>query len=73
MSAKFRNKIGKAKDNELEIGKKVEMEHAGTIKSIAPDVNIKSVATLIAKDHLKEIPDYYSRLTKMEKEAELQG
>jgi hypothetical protein len=73
MSAKFRNKVGKSKDKELEIGKKVEMEHAGTIKIVAPDADIKTVATLIAKDHLKEIPDYYSRLTKMEKEAELQG
>lgn len=72
MSAKFKNKISK-KINQLEVGKKIEMEHANTIKSIAPDVNVKDVVTLIAKDHLKEIPDYYSRLIKMEKEAELKG
>lgn len=73
MSDKFRAKVGKSKDKELEMGKKVEMEHAGTIKSIAPDVDVEGVAKLIAKDHLKEIPDYYTRLIKMEKQAELQG
>lgn len=73
MSAKFRNKIGKSKDKELEIGKKIEMEHSDTIKSISKDVNVEAIAVKIAKDHLKEIPDYYTRLIKMEKEAELKG
>lgn len=73
MSAKFRAKVGKSKDKELEIGKKVEMEHAGTIKQFAPDADIETVATSIAKDHLKELPDYYSRLVKMEKEAKLKS
>jgi hypothetical protein len=45
---------------ELEIGRKVELEHT----------NNKWIAELIAKDHLMEFPDYYTRLTKMEKEAE---
>lgn len=40
-------------------GKKVEMEH----------VNDEELAEEIALDHLFEIPDYYTRLEKMEKEA----
>ena len=45
--------------DELAMGVKVEMEHT-------PD---PLVAGLIALDHLAEIPDYYARLAKMEKEA----
>lgn len=44
---------------ELKMGIKVEMEHTDD-----PDL-----AKEIAMDHLKEIPDYYTRLAKMEKEA----
>jgi len=44
---------------ELSIGIKIEMEH----------VNSKSLSKEIAMDHLVEIPDYYTRLKKMEKEA----
>lgn len=46
--------------NQLEMGIKIEMEHTD-------DPNI---AKKIALDHLAEIPDYYSRLNKMEKEVE---
>lgn len=46
--------------SELEIGLKVEMEHT----------NDKGQAAEICKDHLVEFPDYYTRLLKMEKEAE---
>lgn len=46
---------------ELAMGINVEQEHI-SIKN-------RTVAEKIAKDHLAEIPDYYSRLTKMEKEA----
>ena len=46
-------------EHELRIGKKVEHEHT----------NDTSKATEIAMDHLSEIPDYYTRLAKMEKEA----
>ncbi len=45
--------------NELKRGIAVEKEHTKSLM----------VAKLIAKDHLKEIPDYYKRLDKMEKEA----
>jgi hypothetical protein len=57
---------GKSKDykgsydpKELEMGIKVEVEHTPN----------KLVAEKIAKDHLAEIKDYYSRLKKMEGEA----
>ena len=44
---------------QLTMGKKVEREHTKNPK----------VAKEIAKDHLKEFPDYYTRLKKMEHEA----
>lgn len=44
---------------ELKKGIKIEMEHT----------NDPDLAKEIAMDHLKEIPDYYTRLEKMEKEA----
>jgi hypothetical protein len=45
--------------DQIEIGKKIELEH----------VDDESLAEEIAMDHLEEIPDYYTRLKKMEKEA----
>lgn len=57
---------GKSKDfkgeynkKELEMGIDVEKEHT----------NDPRMAERIAKDHLAEIPDYYTRLKKMEDEA----
>lgn len=47
-------------EKEIEIGKKIEMEHT----------NSKEESVRIAMDHLVEFPDYYTRLVKMEKEAE---
>lgn len=46
-------------EKELVMGVEVEMEHT----------TIPSIAKKIAQDHLSEIPDYYTRLAKMEKEA----
>lgn len=43
---------------ELELGIKIEREHT----------NSDLVARLIALDHLSELPDYYSRLEKIENE-----
>ena len=48
-----------ADPDELAMGVKIEMEHTTN-----PDVSKK-----IALDHLAEIPDYYTRLVKMEREA----
>lgn len=45
--------------NELAIGKKIELEHSKN----------PLIAERIARHHLREIPDYYTRLVKMEKEA----
>ena len=47
-------------EKELEIGIGVEMEHTDD----------KEKAREIAMDHLVELPDYYTRLDKMEKEGE---
>jgi hypothetical protein len=49
--------------DQLKKGIKVEMEHT----------NCKLIAYKIAQDHLAEIPDYYDRLDKMEKEARADG
>lgn len=45
--------------DQIDMGKGIEMEH----------VNDKDLAEEIAMDHLEEMPDYYTRLKKMEKEA----
>ena len=45
---------------QIEIGKKIEMEHT----------NDSEEARRVAMDHLVELPDYYTRLVKMEKDAE---
>lgn len=45
--------------DELAIGRQIELEHTKSPK----------VAERIAKDHLREIPDYYTRLRKMEADA----
>lgn len=47
-------------EKEIEMGIKVELEHTDS----------KKLAKEIAMDHLTEIPDYYTRLKKMEKEGE---
>lgn len=44
---------------QLAMGIKVEHEHTDDAE----------IAEAIAKDHLAEIPDYYTRLLKMEREA----
>lgn len=58
-----RQKPEKFNRRQLEIGTRVEMEHTKS----------KRVARRIAKDHLREIPDYYTRLLKMEKAAGVKG
>jgi hypothetical protein len=44
---------------QMKMGVKVEAEHTGN----------KKARKNIAKNHLDEIPDYYTRLGKMEKQA----
>jgi len=48
-----------ADPEQLEMGIKVEMEHTSN----------KDISKKIALDHLAEIPDYYTRLRKMEEDA----
>jgi hypothetical protein len=50
---------GEYDPKELEMGRGIEMEHT----------NDKRMAERISKDHLAEIPDYYTRLKKMEAEG----
>lgn len=45
--------------NELAMGIEIEKEHT----------NDEAIAKEIAKDHLAELPDYYTRLKKMEEEG----
>ena len=44
---------------QLKIGTKIELEHTTS----------KQIARRIAKHHLAEIPDYYTRLVKLERAA----
>lgn len=46
-------------EKQLRMGIDVEKEHT----------DVPEVAKAIAKDHLSEIPDYYTRLLRMESEA----
>jgi len=52
----------KISKEQLKMGIEIEYEHTDDRKTAAK----------IALDHLKEIPDYYTRLVKMEKEAGVQ-
>jgi hypothetical protein len=66
-----------AEEEELKKGISVEKEHLGTIKWLLKHLEhgeatefadlMDEVAKRIAQDHLNELPDYYSRLEKMEK------
>lgn len=66
---------------ELEMGIKIESEHGDIYEELRDWIDQnqiqqgmpwskKELYEKIAKAHLREIPDYYSRLTKMEKDAE---
>lgn len=58
---------------QFKIGMEVEFEHG----TISPATNVSNDCLLttgkIALAHLNEIPDYYARLLKMEKEAKKQS
>lgn len=51
--------VTKFDPNEIKMGMEVEKEHTDS----------EAIAQQIAKDHLAEIPDYYTRLKKMEEEG----
>jgi hypothetical protein len=50
--------LEKFNKKEYQMGLKVEQEHADNLV----------IAALIVRDHLMELPDYYTRLKKMENE-----
>jgi hypothetical protein len=60
---KSKGKVLDVDAKELDMGKIVEMEHTTD----------KRIAEKIARDHLVEIPDYYTRLAAMEAQAEKEG
>jgi hypothetical protein len=64
-----------ADTDQLEKGEQVESEHAETVKKIKDSIKDGKVTLtdeeifkLIAEDHLKELPDYYTKLEKIEKQ-----
>jgi hypothetical protein len=59
--------------NQFKMGMEVELEH-GTVSPLTnvTDDNLLTTGK-IALAHLNEYPDYYTRLLKMEKEAEQQA
>ena len=80
---KFTDKINESKEEfdpkELEMGIKIESEHGDVFDDLRKwvDDNFIEVGMpwsertfyeKIAKSHLREIPDYYTRLNKMENE-----
>ena len=60
---------------QLKMGEKIESEHKNTILKLISDTKNKKDQPLkvyyqsIAKDHLGEIKDYYTRLKAMEDQA----
>ena len=60
-NGKSKNFTGSYDQDQIKMG--IEVEHEHTSSSF--------IAERIAKDHLSEFPDYYTRLAKMEKEAEV--
>jgi hypothetical protein len=56
---------------QLRVGYAVEMEHWDTVGFFARSFDLRRAAILkIAFDHLEEFRDYYTRLERMESEAE---
>lgn len=75
----FNESNKKFDEDELSRGIKIESEHEDLYNYIndylkSNDISMpfpkKEFYTWIAKAHLREIPDYYTRLKKMEKYAE---
>lgn len=56
--------------NEFKRGLEVEMEHGSRMGETNITNDDESITAKIAWAHLQEIPDYYTRLDKMEKDAE---
>lgn len=79
MEIKKYSQYNESSDSQLEVGKKIESEHLDVYEyfqdflhkhDLEMPLSKDELYEMIAKAHIKEIPDYYDRLTKMEKEAE---
>ena len=73
LGTKVAAKIVVEADNEVAMGVNVEKEHAGTLKWITERVNgqltddvLNEAVRKIVSDHLKERPDYYTKLKEVE-------
>jgi hypothetical protein len=64
-----RKQSKRQKREQLRRGTREEMEHAKTIKRIKrnPKMLVKKAAEAIAKDHLRDDPNYYTKLKAVEK------
>lgn len=62
-AGKSKKFTGTYNQKQVEMGIKIEMEHTTD----------PLLAEKIARDHLAEIPDYYTRLMEMEKRAEIEA
>lgn len=60
--------LKKIDKKQLALGVGVEKEHIKNNEDLT-DSQKNAIAKDISKDHLEEIPDYYTRLIDMEKEA----
>ena len=67
---KLKKQIQAADKKELAMGKKVELEHGKVYPHTNVTDNHPVLTTKIAMAHINEIPDYYTRLKKMEQEGE---
>ena len=66
-------KFNESQDTELEMGIKIESEHNDIYEELEKLMDEmpwtkEEFYTKIAKAHLKEMPDYYTKLKKMENE-----
>lgn len=64
----FKNKINKNNVDPDELKKGIEIEQEHVMGNFSKEIKDK-LSLKIALDHLSEIPDYYTRLIKMESEA----
>ena len=79
MEIKKFDKFNESEDSQLEIGTKIESEHCNIFEELDSYLESFNVSMpwskeefykKIAEAHIKEIPDYYDRLIKMEKDSE---
>ena len=71
-NAEYLFKATKIAKTELEIGIETEQEHKGTLEKLAAGkIDVEQAVIETAKDHLKEDPNYYSKMEETEKKPKL--